>query len=53
MNRFENLTYTEIAKKLDISINTVKTQMTRALHKLREELKDYLFILAAIFASLQ
>jgi len=52
MNRFENLTYNEIADKLDISINTVKTQMTRALHKLREELKDYLVILVAIFTSM-
>jgi RNA polymerase sigma-70 factor (ECF subfamily) len=42
MNRFESLTYTEIADRLDISINTVKTQMTRALQKLRDGLKDYL-----------
>jgi RNA polymerase sigma-70 factor (ECF subfamily) len=42
MSRFEDLSYTEIANKLGISINTVKTQMTRALQKLRESLKDYL-----------
>ncbi|MFH0841184.1 MAG: RNA polymerase sigma-70 factor [Bacteroidota bacterium] len=42
LNRFENLSYLEIAEKLGISVNTVKTQMTRALHKLREKLKDYL-----------
>jgi RNA polymerase sigma-70 factor (ECF subfamily) len=35
MNRFDQLTYSEIAKELDISINTVKTQMKRAIKKLR------------------
>jgi RNA polymerase sigma-70 factor (family 1) len=53
MNRFENLTYIEIAEKLGISQNTVKTQMSRALQKLRLELKDYLVIVAAIFLSLK
>lgn len=53
MNRFENLTYAEIAEKLGISQNTVKTQMSRALQKLRVELKDYLVIVAAIFLSLK
>ena len=36
MNRFDQLSYGEIAKKLNISINTVKTQMKRALKRLRE-----------------
>ncbi len=42
LQRFDNLTYPEVAEKLDVSVNTVKTQMTRALQKLRESLKDYL-----------
>ena len=42
MNRYENLSYVEIAGKLKLSINTVKTQMARALQKLRVGLKDYL-----------
>ena len=40
--RFENMSYEEISAKLKISVNTVRTQMSRALAKLRESLKDYL-----------
>ena len=36
--RFEELSYQEIADKLDVSINTVRTQITRAMVKLRESL---------------
>ena len=42
MHRFDDLNYNEIAQKLDISVNTVRTQMMRALQKLRESLKEYL-----------
>ena len=35
LSRFDQKSYTEIAKELDISINSVKTQMSRALNKLR------------------
>ncbi len=42
LNRFDNLTYLKIAEKLGISVNTVKTQMARALQKLRSRLKGYL-----------
>lgn len=41
LNRFEQLSYQEIAQKLDVSINTVKTQMVRALDKLRTALKKF------------
>ena len=40
--RFDNLTYEEVSVKLNVSINTIRTQMSRALEKLRESLKDYL-----------
>jgi len=45
LSRNENMKYSEIADKLGISVNTVKTQMKIALVRLREILKDYLMIL--------
>ena len=45
MNRFDGLKYREIAEKLDISIKTVETQMSRALKTLREKLSDMIMIL--------
>ncbi len=42
LNRRSGLTYTEIADYLGISINTVNTQMGRALKSLRDTLSDYL-----------
>ena len=39
--RMDNLSYAEAAEKLNISINTVKTQLHRAVIKLRESLADY------------
>lgn len=52
MHRYDNKTYPEIAESLQISVNTVKTQMGRALQKLRTELAEYLAILAAILATI-
>jgi len=45
LSRNEDMKYSEIAEKLGISVNTVKTQMKIALARLRETLKDYLMIL--------
>lgn len=42
--RFEDLKYTEIAEKLEISVKTVEMQMGIALKKLRKSLSDYQFI---------
>ena len=36
----EGMKYQDVANQLNISINTVKTQMGRALQFLRKELKD-------------
>ena len=45
LSRNQDMKYDQIAGKLGISINTVKTQMKIALARLRESLKDYLMIL--------
>jgi RNA polymerase sigma-70 factor, ECF subfamily len=45
LSRYQQLSYEEIAKKQDVSLNTVKTQIKIALRKLRECLKDYLAVL--------
>jgi RNA polymerase sigma-70 factor (ECF subfamily) len=43
MARHEHMSYAEIAAALDISVNTVKTQMGRALKFLRRRLRMYEF----------
>ena len=40
MNRFEGLKYTEIAKKLSVSIKTVEANMGKALKEFRKELSE-------------
>jgi RNA polymerase sigma-70 factor (ECF subfamily) len=45
LSRQEQLSHSDIAKKLQISVNTVKTQIYRALLKLKEDLKEYMPIL--------
>ena len=45
LNRIEGLKYAEIAEKMNISIKTVETQMSKALAVLREHLADYLTVL--------
>lgn len=42
--RFEELKYTEIATRLNISVKTVEMQIGIALKKLRKELSDYQMI---------
>lgn len=47
--RYEELSYAETAEQLGVSINTVKTQLQRAMNRLRDELKEYLPLLIALF----
>jgi len=41
LNRFEQLSYKEVAKRLDISVKTVENQMSKALKILRAEFSNY------------
>ena len=42
LNRHENLKYQEIAIRLEISVKTVETQMSKALQHMRERLAEFL-----------
>ena len=53
MNRFEGLTYNEIAKNLKISVRTVEVRIGKALAFLKDELKDYLIALAFIIGLIR
>ena len=44
LSRMQYLSYAQIAQKLQISPNTVETQIVKALKVLREKLKDYLWL---------
>ncbi len=48
MSRFEDLKNREIAEKLGVTQKTVEAHLTKALKILRNELKDYLPVIAAI-----
>ncbi len=43
LSRFDNMKYSEIADKLNISVKTVESQMTKALDQLRKVLDKFLF----------
>lgn len=47
--RHDDLTYAEAAEKLGLSINTIKTQLQRAITRLRENLKEYLPTILSLF----
>lgn len=49
LSRFEEMKYAEIAEQMNISVKTVENHMGKALKILREQLKDYLPLLAVLF----
>jgi RNA polymerase sigma-70 factor, ECF subfamily len=48
MNRFEGLTYQQIAEKYQVSVKTVEKKMSQSLQIMRHALKDYILLLAII-----
>jgi RNA polymerase sigma-70 factor, ECF subfamily len=53
LSRYERLKYQEIADKLNISVKTVETQMSKALQHFRIRLAEFLMILLIlVFRSL-
>ena len=52
LNRFQNMTYNEIAFKLGVSPNTIDYKIQQALKILRHELKEYLPLLASLFTPI-
>jgi RNA polymerase sigma-70 factor (ECF subfamily) len=44
LSRFEELSYKEIAEKMNISVKTVENQMSKALKTLRVQLRNYLHL---------
>jgi RNA polymerase sigma-70 factor (ECF subfamily) len=51
LNRYENLKYQEIADKLQISVKTVETQMSKALQHMRVRLAEYITVIMALIIS--
>jgi RNA polymerase sigma-70 factor, ECF subfamily len=51
LNRIEGLTYKEITAKLDISENTVDTQIRKALSFLRNEMKNFISLLLLVYLN--
>lgn len=52
LSRFEQLKYNEIATKLDISVKTVESHISKALKILRENLSEYIKFLIITFLTI-
>ncbi len=48
LNKFEDLSYDEIAGRLGISVNTVRTQIVRAMRKMKTNLGHYLPVIMGL-----
>lgn len=49
LSRFQNLTYNEIAEKMNLSNKSIEYHISRALEKFRIALKDYIYLLPLLF----
>jgi RNA polymerase sigma-70 factor (ECF subfamily) len=52
LRKYEGLKYAEIASRLNISVKTVDTQISRAMTKLKEKLSRFLILLIALTFTL-
>lgn len=52
-SRLEGMRQADIAREMNISINTVETQMGIAYKRLRQELKDYLPLFLFLFCAFE
>ena len=52
LSRYKDMSYSQIADMLNVSENTVKTQIKIALSRLRAALKDYLMLMPWILTSI-
>lgn len=53
LSRFDQLSNEEIALKLDITVNTVRTQINRAIIKLKNNLSEYIPIISLMICMLK
>lgn len=51
MNRFEEMTYNEIAERTGVSPKTIAYRISQALKILRTELKDYIPLLVWLLTN--
>jgi RNA polymerase sigma-70 factor, ECF subfamily len=51
LSKYENLKYTEIAEKMNISVKTVEKYISKALNFIRLELKNILLVILSIIFS--
>jgi len=49
MHKVDGLKYSEIAERLNISVNTIENHMSRALKTIREKLGNYSVIAILFF----
>ncbi len=49
LNRYQGLSYKDIAEQMDLSVKTIEFHISKALSKLRFSLKDYILFLPLLF----